>query len=79
MAIGDITAVSDDLHYVDVGLFGVPGYGSVYILDGERPAVVDAGTGANVDILCDALDALGIEELACVLTTHVHLDHAGGV
>ncbi|WP_248895366.1 MBL fold metallo-hydrolase [Haloplanus halobius] len=80
MAIGDLTAVSDDTdcYYVDVGAFDVPGYGSVYLLDAERPAVVDTGLGTNVDRVVGALDELGIDALDTILTTHVHLDHAGG-
>ncbi|MFB6195157.1 MAG: MBL fold metallo-hydrolase [Haloplanus sp.] len=80
MAIGDLTAVSDctDLYYVDIGAYDVPGYGSAYILDADRPAVVDPGLGTNVDLLVDALDDVGIDDLAYVLTTHIHLDHAGG-
>jgi glyoxylase-like metal-dependent hydrolase (beta-lactamase superfamily II) len=80
MAIGDLTAVPDctDLYYVDTGAYDVPGYGSVYILDAERPAVVDTGLGTNVDRVIDALDEVGVDALSLVLTTHIHLDHAGG-
>jgi len=79
MAIGDLTAVGGtDLYYVDVGAYDVPGYGSVYILDAERPAVVDTGLGTNVDMILDALDEVGIDALDAILTTHIHLDHAGG-
>jgi len=79
MAIGELTAVGGtDLYYVDVGAYDVPGYGAVYILDAERPAVVDTGLGTNVDIILDALDEVGVDSLAAILTTHIHLDHAGG-
>jgi len=79
MAIGDLTAVDGtDLYYVDVGAYDVPGYGAVYILDAGRPAVVDTGLGTNVEIVLDALDEVGIDTLDAVLTTHIHLDHAGG-
>jgi glyoxylase-like metal-dependent hydrolase (beta-lactamase superfamily II) len=79
MAIGDVTGVPDtDTHYVDVGAYDVPGYSSVYVLAAERAAVIDPGLGRNVDLVVDALDELGIEALDYVLTTHVHLDHAGG-
>ena len=84
MAIGDLRRVEtgscEDLHYVDVGLFDTAEYGSVYLLDADRPAVIDTGTGANYERILDALDELGIapDELAVIAVTHVHLDHAGG-
>jgi glyoxylase-like metal-dependent hydrolase (beta-lactamase superfamily II) len=79
MAIGDWFEVPDctDLYYVDVGAYGIPGYGTVYVIDAERPAVVDTGLGLNREYVFDCLDALGVEPVF-VVATHVHLDHAGG-
>jgi glyoxylase-like metal-dependent hydrolase (beta-lactamase superfamily II) len=79
MAIGDWFEVPDctDLYYVDVGAYGVAEYGTVYVLDAERPAVVDTGLGRNREYVYDLLDHLAIEP-DYVLPTHVHLDHAGG-
>lgn len=69
-----------DIYYVDVELFDTTGYGSVYIIDGPQPAIVDTGTGRNVDLILAGLASLDIDpaELEAVLLTHVHLDHAGG-
>ncbi|MFC4358164.1 MBL fold metallo-hydrolase [Halobium salinum] len=82
MAIGDVNPVPDssDVYYLDTGMYDTEAYGSVYIVDAERPALVDAGIGTNRDLLFDALDQVGVDrdELAYVLPTHVHLDHAGG-
>jgi glyoxylase-like metal-dependent hydrolase (beta-lactamase superfamily II) len=82
MAIGDLyTVEGTDVHYVDVGLYEIPEMGSVYLIDADRPAVVDTGAGANYESITEGLAELGIEpgDLAYVVATHVHLDHAGGV
>ena len=80
MAPGDLESVDDcpNLYYVDTGMFDVSGYGAVYIYDTARPAVVDTGIGADREHVFDALADLGIDDLAFILPTHVHLDHAGG-
>lgn len=84
MAIGDVFTVTtgdcSDLFYVDVGLYDTPEYGSVYVLDAERPAIIDTGLGARYEVILDALDEIGIApgDVAVIAPTHVHLDHAGG-
>jgi len=82
MAIGEVYDAADcpDVHYVDTGMYGVPEYGSVYIVDAERPALVDTGLGSSVETILDAMAAVGIapEDLEVIALTHVHLDHAGG-
>jgi glyoxylase-like metal-dependent hydrolase (beta-lactamase superfamily II) len=83
MAIGDVyeaDEVSADLSYVDTGMYGVSEYGSVYVIDDERPAVVDTGIGADIEHVRGALREAGIDpaDLAAICLTHVHLDHAGG-
>jgi len=81
MAIGDRDTVEGtDIHYVDLGLYDIPEMGAAYLVDAERPAVVDTGTGARYEAILEGLAEIGVppEELAVVVATHVHLDHAGG-
>jgi glyoxylase-like metal-dependent hydrolase (beta-lactamase superfamily II) len=84
MAAGDVHRVTvgdcTDLHYVDTGMYDTAGYGCVYLLDADRPAVVETGIGTHHDRVLDAVDAVGIDRaaVAVVAVTHVHLDHAGG-
>ena len=83
MAIGDVYDAEncEDVHYVDTGMYDVAEYGSVYIVDAERPALVDTGIGTHYETILDAMAEVGIEpaDLEVVALTHVHLDHAGGV
>ncbi|WP_435145519.1 MBL fold metallo-hydrolase [Halobaculum sp. P14] len=79
MSRGDITAVPDstDVYCVDTGMYDTDEYGAVYVVDAERPALVDTGIGTNHEVIFDALDELGVTP-DVILPTHVHLDHAGG-
>lgn len=69
-----------DLWVVETGMYGVTGYGCVYVLDAERPTIVETGTGANVDKIVGAIEDVGLspEDIEFIVITHVHLDHAGG-
>jgi glyoxylase-like metal-dependent hydrolase (beta-lactamase superfamily II) len=84
MAIGAVSRVAAgdcaDIYCLDIGLYDTPRYGAIYVLDTERPAVVETGTGANYGLLREALDSVGIapDDLEVIALTHVHLDHAGG-
>lgn len=83
-AIGDVQEVTagecTDCYFVDTGMYETSGYGGVYIVDDDNPAVVETGLGTNHDLILEALEELEIarEELAAIVVTHIHLDHAGG-
>jgi glyoxylase-like metal-dependent hydrolase (beta-lactamase superfamily II) len=52
-----------------------------YLIEGPSPTLVETGSQSSVPTLLAALDQLGIgaSDLAHVVVTHIHLDHAGGV
>ena len=84
MAIGDVREVTTgectDCYYVDTGMYDTEAYGAAFVLDAERPAIVETGIGTNHEYILDALDEVGIDpaDVAVIAPTHVHLDHAGG-
>jgi glyoxylase-like metal-dependent hydrolase (beta-lactamase superfamily II) len=52
-----------------------------YLITGAAPVLVETGSQSSVPALLEALGSLGIgpRDLAGVVVTHIHLDHAGGV
>ena len=51
-----------------------------YLLAAERPALVETGPARGIEHLLAGLASIGVDpgELAYVVLTHIHLDHAGG-
>ena len=51
---------------------------NAYLVPGDAPTLVDAGTMPGVDdVVADALVDAGVEELDRVVLTHQHHDHVG--
>ncbi|MFB6227747.1 MAG: MBL fold metallo-hydrolase [Halobacteriales archaeon] len=82
MAIGDVEAIEGvpGTHYVDTGMYETAGYGAVYVIDAERPALVETGIGTDRERVLAAIEAAGLSaaDIEVIAVTHVHLDHAGG-
>lgn len=70
----------EDIYYLDVPMFATREVNSPYVIDGPEPAIVDTGTADGVDELRSGVADLGIapEDVAYIVPTHAHLDHAGG-
>lgn len=54
---------------------------SAYLLEGSEPTLVETGPTTSIEAVTAGLHSLGLqpEDLAHIVVTHIHLDHAGGV
>jgi glyoxylase-like metal-dependent hydrolase (beta-lactamase superfamily II) len=70
-----------DVHAIDTRMSGYTGITSAYAIRSSRPCLVETGTATSARTVIDALASLGIgaADLATIVVTHIHLDHAGGV
>ncbi|GGP08783.1 MBL fold metallo-hydrolase [Nonomuraea glycinis] len=77
----NITALGGDVYEIDTKMAGYTGITAGYLILGDRPCLVETGTSTSAPVVRDALASLGVgpEDLATVVVTHIHLDHAGGV
>ena len=75
-----VTPLGHGVFQIDTRMAGYEGITAGYLIRGERPCLVETGTAPSAPVVRDALAALGIgpADLATVVVTHIHLDHAGG-
>src|SRR5438552_7861310 len=66
---------------IDTRMTGRAVVTSAYLVAGSEPALIETGPTTSVDAVTLGLRTLGIQErdLAHIVVTHIHLDHAGGV
>jgi len=76
----DVTDLGHDVYQIDTRMAGYPGITAGYLIRGDRPCLVETGTAPSAPVVRDALTELGVSagDLATVVVTHIHLDHAGG-
>jgi glyoxylase-like metal-dependent hydrolase (beta-lactamase superfamily II) len=72
---------ADGITGVDTWMAGRTRVTSAYLLHGAEPALVETGPTTSVEAVRAGLEALGLgpDDLAHIIVTHIHLDHAGGV
>lgn len=76
-----IEALGDEVFAIDTQMAGHAGITSSYLIRGSRPCLIETGTALSAPVVIAALAELGVgaDDLATVVVTHIHLDHAGGV
>ena len=78
---GTATPIAPGVLEIDTLLGGWQRVTAGYLIEGPAPVLVETGSQSSVPVLLAALGSLGLGpgDLAGVVVTHVHLDHAGGV
>ena len=69
------------MHQIDTLLGGWERVTAGWLIEGPAPVLVETGSQSSVPVVLRALGGFGIgpHDLAAIVVTHIHLDHAGGV
>lgn len=75
------TRIAPGVVQIDTRLGGWDQVTAGYLIEGPEPVLVETGSRSSVPAVLAALRGLGLGagDLAGIVVTHVHLDHAGGV
>jgi glyoxylase-like metal-dependent hydrolase (beta-lactamase superfamily II) len=66
---------------LDTHMGGLPEITAGYLLTGERPALIETGPAKVAGVVAEGVARAGLApaDLAWIVLSHIHLDHAGGV
>ena len=72
--------VNGKIYMIDVKPFGIENFTAVYVLKGEKTALIEGGPASGAERLLTGLREIGVnlKEIAYLMVTHIHVDHWGG-
>jgi glyoxylase-like metal-dependent hydrolase (beta-lactamase superfamily II) len=73
--------IAPGIRQLDTLLGGMEQMTAGFLIEGDQPALVEAGAQTSAPAVRDALEAAGVgpDDLRWLIVTHIHLDHAGAV
>ncbi|QBI21579.1 MBL fold metallo-hydrolase [Egibacter rhizosphaerae] len=77
---GTTEALPAGIRAIDTHTAGMTQVTAGYLIEAPRPALIECGPALSVDNVISALRELGMDpdDLAYLVLSHIHLDHAGG-
>lgn len=73
-----VTDLGHDLYLIDAFMHDEEHRLACYLFDTPERVLIECGPSRSIGHLFDALDHMGIDDIAVMAVTHIHLDHAGG-
>ncbi len=76
----DVNEVAENIYLIDAQMYSIPKWGSAYLINEEKKALVDTGPATSANTVLDGIKKVGVrpEDIDYIIVTHIHLDHAGG-
>src|SRR5918998_2376801 len=76
-----LDALPEGITGIDTYMGGASEITAGFLLAGERPALIETGPAKVAGAIAAGVTKAGLDpaDLAWIVVTHIHLDHAGGV
>ncbi len=76
----DVEQLEGDLYAIDTRTAGMSKVTAGYLIAAPRPTLIECGPALSVGSVLEALTTQGLQadDLAYLVLSHIHLDHAGG-
>lgn len=80
MTPSETSAADHGITIIDTGTAGMRSVTAGYLIDAPRPTLIECGPARSIDTVIEGLRDLGMDpaDLAYLVVSHIHLDHAGG-
>ncbi|HWB72103.1 MAG TPA: MBL fold metallo-hydrolase [Egibacteraceae bacterium] len=80
MTVSGVEQLDHGIHAIDTRTGGLSSVTAGYLIAAPRPTLIECGPALSIETVLDALRELGMDpgDLAHLVVSHVHLDHAGG-
>ena len=74
----ELKEVADRIYRFEAGLPVMTSLFTVYLIKEAQGVLIEPGPAALVPQIQEAMRKLGMKDLAYIMPTHIHVDHAGG-
>ena len=74
-----IEEVAEQTYRVEIPIPKIDTIFAVYLIQERNGVVIEPGPSATVPSIQEGLKQLGMKELAYIIPTHIHIDHAGAI
>jgi glyoxylase-like metal-dependent hydrolase (beta-lactamase superfamily II) len=70
--------ILNNTYLIDGNMVGIPQILALYVVEGDKTALIDSGTSQSAGKVIDALKGLGFFPVDYIIITHEHADHIQG-
>jgi len=75
----DVKEVAHKVYRLEAPVPGVNSIFAVYLIQESEGVLIEPGPTATIPSIQEGMKQLGMEDLAYIIPTHIHIDHAGGI